>query len=79
MIAKLLFDKKPFHDVSVNLNQRGLDAYPGFYPYTGGPYASIKHRSTMDYTTICGFFTAEASNRFYKDNLGRAKGLSVAF
>jgi methylmalonyl-CoA mutase len=81
MIAKLLFDKKPFHDVSVNLNRKeGLDAYPGFYPYTGGPYASMYIAQPWTIRQYAGFSTAEASNRFYKDNLAAGqKGLSVAF
>lgn len=80
MIPKLLFDKKPFTDASCISDKGSLESYPGLYPYTGGPYASMYIAQPWTIRQYAGFSTAEASNRFYKDNLAAGqKGLSVAF
>lgn len=61
-----------------NLPQLGFRA--GIAPYLGGPYASMYLEKPWTIRQYAGFSTAEASNKFYKDNLSQGqKGLSVAF
>ena len=59
----------------------GEDAeYPGFAPFTRGPYATMYAVRPWTIRQYSGFSTAEESNAFYRRNLaGGQKGLSVAF
>src|SRR5690606_31029426 len=59
----------------------GVDpGYPGFPPFTRGPYASMYAGRPWTIRQYSGFSTAEESNAFYRRNLaGGQKGLSVAF
>ena len=53
---------------------------PGFAPFTRGVRASMYTGRPWTIRQYAGFSTAEASNAFYKRNLGAGqKGLSVAF
>ena len=53
---------------------------PGFAPYTRGVRASMYTYRPWTIRQYAGFSTAEASNRFYKQNLAAGQqGLSVAF
>lgn len=54
--------------------------YPGFAPYTRGPYPSMYVTKPWTVRQYAGFSTAEDSNAFYKRNLAAGqKGLSIAF
>src|SRR6187399_1075835 len=54
--------------------------YPGFAPFTRGPYATMYAVRPWTIRQYSGFSTAEESNAFYRRNLaGGQKGLSVAF
>jgi methylmalonyl-CoA mutase len=62
----------------------GLDLttnpYPGLFPYTRGPYATMYTNRAWTVRQYAGFSTAEESNKFYKQNLAAGQtGLSVAF
>jgi len=62
----------------------GLDLttnpYPGIFPYTRGPYATMYTNRAWTVRQYAGFSTAEESNKFYKQNLAAGQtGLSVAF
>jgi methylmalonyl-CoA mutase len=59
----------------------GLDpGFPGFAPFTRGPYASMYTGRPWTIRQYAGFSTAEESNAFYRRNLDAGqKGLSVAF
>ena len=53
---------------------------PGLAPFVRGPYASMYSVKPWTIRQYAGFSTAEASNRFYRDNLTKGqKGLSIAF
>ncbi len=53
---------------------------PGAAPFIRGPYASMYTVRPWTIRQYAGFSTAEASNRFYRDNLAKGqKGLSIAF
>ena len=53
---------------------------PGAPPFIRGPYASMYSVKPWTIRQYAGFSTAEASNRFYRDNLAKGqKGLSIAF
>jgi methylmalonyl-CoA mutase len=53
---------------------------PGQKPFIRGPYASMYSVRPWTIRQYAGFSTAEASNRFYRDNLTKGqKGLSIAF
>jgi methylmalonyl-CoA mutase len=53
---------------------------PGSAPFLRGPYASMYTVRPWTIRQYAGFSTAEASNRFYRDNLSKGqKGLSIAF
>ena len=55
-------------------------SYPGFPPFTRGPYPSMYAGRPWTIRQYAGFSTAEESNKFYRDNLAAGqKGLSVAF
>jgi len=56
------------------------DSYPGFAPYTRGPYPTMYVTKPWTVRQYAGFSTAEDSNAFYRRNLAAGqKGLSVAF
>lgn len=55
-------------------------SYPGFPPYTRGPYPSMYAGHPWTIRQYAGFSTAEESNAFYRRNLAAGqKGLSIAF
>ena len=57
-----------------------LEGWPGFAPYTRGPYPSMYVTKPWTIRQYAGFSTAEESNAFYRRNLAAGqKGLSVAF
>lgn len=45
---------------------KGKEEYPGVYPYTRGPYASMYTAKPWTVRQYAGFSTAEESNAFYK-------------
>lgn len=54
--------------------------YPGCWPYTRGPYATMYRQRPWTLRQYAGFSTAEESNAFYRQALaGGQTGLSVAF
>lgn len=54
--------------------------YPGFAPYTRGPYPTMFVTRPWTVRQYAGFSTAEDSNAFYKRNLAAGqRGLSIAF
>ena len=54
--------------------------YPGVYPFTRGPRATMYAGRPWTIRQYAGFSTAEESNKFYKKNLQSGqKGVSVAF
>ncbi len=54
--------------------------FPGFAPYTRGPYPTMYVSRPWTVRQYAGFSTAEDSNAFYKRNLAAGqKGLSIAF
>ena len=54
--------------------------YPGFAPYTRGPYPTMYTSRPWTVRQYAGFSTAEDSNAFYRRNLAAGqKGLSIAF
>lgn len=67
----------------VYTHTKGCDSdpsYPGVYPYTRGPYATMYTTSPWTIRQYAGFATAQASNTFYRQNLAAGQqGLSVAF
>ena len=57
-----------------------LHSLPGLAPFVRGPRATMYANRPWTIRQYAGFSTAEASNRFYRDNLAAGqKGLSVAF
>lgn len=56
------------------------NSYPGFPPFTRGPYPSMYVGQPWTIRQYAGFSTAEDSNAFYRRNLAAGqKGLSIAF
>jgi len=54
--------------------------YPGFAPFTRGPYPTMYVSKPWTVRQYAGFSTAEDSNAFYKRNLAAGqRGLSIAF
>ena len=54
--------------------------YPGVFPFTRGPHATMYTVKPWTIRQYAGFSTAEESNAFYRRNLAAGqKGLSVAF
>ncbi|PSC74957.1 methylmalonyl-mutase [Micractinium conductrix] len=54
--------------------------FPGVYPYTRGPYASMYTGRPWTIRQYAGFSTAEESNAFFKKGLAAGQqGVSVAF
>ncbi len=61
-------------------NVRQIKGVPGFPPYVRGPYTTMYVRQPWTIRQYAGFSTAEASNAFYRKNLGAGqRGLSIAF
>ncbi|MBS4209663.1 methylmalonyl-CoA mutase [Bacillus sp. FJAT-50079] len=57
-----------------------LHDFPGFAPFTRGPYPTMYVNRPWTVRQYAGFSTAEESNAFYRRNLAMGqKGLSVAF
>src|SRR5512134_2515464 len=57
-----------------------LDAPPGLAPFVRGPKATMYAGRPWTVRQYAGFSTAEASNKFYRDNLAAGQtGLSIAF
>ena len=57
-----------------------INTLPGFAPYVRGPRATMYAGRPWTIRQYAGFSTAEASNKFYRDNLKAGqKGLSIAF
>src|SRR5437763_10584105 len=54
--------------------------FPGVYPYTRGPYASMYRSKLWTMRMFAGFGTADETNRRFKDILSHGgTGLSTAF
>ncbi|RTG88734.1 methylmalonyl-CoA mutase [Schistosoma bovis] len=54
--------------------------FPGKFPFTRGPYATMYTQKPWTIRQYAGFSTVEESNKFYKDNIkAGVQGLSVAF
>jgi methylmalonyl-CoA mutase len=59
---------------------KAAEELPGFAPYTRGVRATMYTVKPWTIRQYAGFSTAEASNKFYKQNLKAGQqGLSVAF
>jgi len=71
---------KPLYTAADLENIDHLDSFPGFFPFMRGPRATMYANRPWTIRQYAGFSTAEASNKFYRDNLAAGqKGLSVAF
>lgn len=71
---------KPIYTKADLKDAEHLDSFPGFPPYTRGPYLTMYVTKPWTIRQYAGFSTAEESNAFYKRNLQMGqKGLSVAF
>src|SRR5438477_10979472 len=54
--------------------------FPGVYPYTRGPHASMYRSRLWTMRMFAGYGTADETNRRFKDILGHGgNGLSTAF
>jgi methylmalonyl-CoA mutase len=70
---------KPLY-IASDVRPEVKEELPGFAPYTRGVRASMYTYRPWTIRQYAGFSTAEASNRFYKQNLAAGQqGLSVAF
>jgi len=73
-------DVKPLYTAEDLENLELTNTLPGFEPFLRGPRASMYPNRPWTIRQYAGFSTAEASNKFYRDNLAAGqKGLSVAF
>ncbi len=73
-------DVKPLYTAADLEGHSDVNSLPGFAPFTRGPRATMYANRPWTIRQYAGFSTAEASNRFYRDNLAAGqKGLSVAF
>ncbi len=71
---------KPLYTAADLEALENVDTLPGFEPFVRGPRATMYANRPWTIRQYAGFSTAEASNKFYRDNLaGGQKGLSVAF
>ncbi len=71
---------KPLYTAADLETLESADTLPGFAPYLRGPRATMYTGRPWTIRQYAGFSTAEASNKFYRDNLAAGqKGLSVAF
>eukprot|EP01134_Creolimax_fragrantissima_P000801 CFRG0801T1 len=72
-------DIKPMYTAD-DMEGINVDQYPGVFPYTRGPYATMYARKPWTIRQYAGFSTVEESNKFYKKNIAAGQqGLSVAF
>src|ERR687898_785545 len=73
-------DVKPLYTGADLEGIDGLDALPGFAPFTRGVRATMYANRPWTIRQYAGFSTAEESNAFYRRNLAAGQmGLSVAF
>jgi len=73
-------DIKPLYTAQDLEGMETVDTLPGFAPFLRGPRATMYANRPWTIRQYAGFSTAEASNKFYRDNLAAGqKGLSVAF
>jgi len=73
-------DIKPLYTAADLLALEHLDSFPGAPPFVRGPRATMYAGRPWTIRQYAGFSTAEASNKFFRDNLRSGqKGLSVAF
>ena len=73
-------DVKPVYTAADLEELESISSLPGFAPYMRGPRATMYAGRPWTLRQYAGFSTAEASNRFYRDNLKSGQtGLSVAF
>jgi len=73
-------DVKPLYTADDLEEISHLDSFPGLPPYVRGPKATMYAKRPWTVRQYSGFSTAEASNKFYRDNIaGGQTGLSVAF
>jgi methylmalonyl-CoA mutase len=73
-------DIKPLYTAADLEGLENINTFPGFAPYLRGPRATMYANRPWTIRQYAGFSTAEASNKFYRDNLAAGqKGLSVAF
>lgn len=73
------FAVKPVYS-GEDMIKESTEAFPGFYPFTRGPHATMYTARPWTVRQYAGFSTVEESNEFYRKNLkGGQQGLSVAF
>ena len=73
-------DIKPLYTADDLEGLEHLATLPGLPPYLRGPRATMYAGRAWTLRQYAGFSTAEASNKFYRDNLQSGQtGLSVAF
>ena len=73
-------DIKPLYTADDLADLEHVETLPGIAPYVRGPRATMYTGRPWTLRQYAGFSTAEASNRFYRDNLKSGQtGLSVAF
>ena len=73
-------DIKPLYTAEDLSVLEHLDTLPGVPPFVRGPRATMYTGRPWTIRQYAGFSTAEASNKFYRENLRSGqKGLSVAF
>ena len=71
---------KPLYSAADLEGIEGVDALPGFFPFTRGVKATMYAGRPWTLRQYAGFSTAEESNAFYRRNLAAGQaGLSVAF
>ncbi|MGD9536548.1 MAG: methylmalonyl-CoA mutase [Alphaproteobacteria bacterium] len=71
---------KPLYTAADLEALEGVDALPGFAPFTRGIYATMYANRPWTLRQYAGFASAEESNAFYRRNLAAGQtGLSVAF
>lgn len=74
------FKLKSFHNRTSLSPAFPLGSIAGAPPFLRGPYASMYLSRPWTIRQYAGFSTAEASNRFYRENLAAGqRGLSIAF
>ena len=73
-------DIKPLYTATDLMALEHLNTFPGLPPFVRGPRATMYAGRPWTIRQYAGFSTAEASNKFFRDNLSSGqKGLSVAF
>jgi methylmalonyl-CoA mutase len=80
MATPELIDLNRFYDEAMATSAGYQPDFPGFAPYTRGPYPTMYTTKPWTIRQYAGFSTAEDSNAFYRRNLAAGqRGLSVAF